>query len=48
MQFGSRAGRCCPSAVLKKILSHDHVRIMKNTAAFIEYDAMECYNPLNE
>jgi hypothetical protein len=46
MQFGSRAGRCCLSAVLKKLLSHEHVRIMKTTAAFIENDAMRCYDRL--
>jgi hypothetical protein len=46
MQCGSRAGHCCLSAVLKKLLSYEHVRIMKTTTAFIENDAMGCYDCL--
>jgi hypothetical protein len=46
MQFGSLSGQRCPSAVLKKVLSHDHVRILKQTAAYIENDAIGCYDRL--
>jgi hypothetical protein len=46
MQFGSRSGKRCSSAVLKKVLSHDHVRILKHMAAYIENDAIGCYNRL--
>jgi hypothetical protein len=46
VQFGSRPGRHCPSAVLKKVLCHEHIRIQKTTGAFIENDATGCYDRL--
>jgi hypothetical protein len=46
MQFGSRAGHCYLSAAGKKLPSHEHVRIMKSTTAFIKNDAMGCYDRL--
>ncbi len=46
MQYGSVPGKQCISTVLKKVLSHDHVRITKATASFIENDAIGCYDRL--
>jgi len=46
MQYGSVPGRHCLSAVLKKVLSHDHLRITKRSGAFLENDAIGCYDRL--
>jgi len=46
MQDGSRPGRQCISAVLKKVLAHDYVRLTPTTAASIENDAIGCYDRL--
>jgi hypothetical protein len=46
MQFGSRLGKRCISAVLKKVLQHDHIRLLKQTAAFVKNDATGCYDRL--
>jgi len=44
MQFGSRSGRRCLSAVLKKNLCHEYIRLSCQTAGFIEIDATGCYD----
>jgi hypothetical protein len=46
MQFGSRPGKCYISAVLKKVLQHDHIRLLKQTGAFVENDATGSYDRL--
>jgi len=46
MQHGSVPGKHCLSAVLKKVLSHDHLRLTKTGGAFIENDAIGCYDRL--
>ena len=46
MQYGSVPGKHCLSAVLKKVLCHDHLRITKRSGAFLENDAIGCYDRL--
>jgi len=44
MQHGSRPSKMCISPVLNKVLSFDLVRQTKVTGAFIENDAIGCYD----
>jgi hypothetical protein len=46
MQYGSVPGKHCLSAVLKKVPSHDHLRLTKQNGAFLENDAVGCYDRL--
>lgn len=46
MQYGSVPGKHCLSAVLKKVLCHDHLRLTKQNGAFLENDAVGCYDRL--
>jgi hypothetical protein len=46
MQFGSRPGRNCHSAVLQKVLSHDTVCITRTTASFLENNIIGCNDRL--
>jgi hypothetical protein len=46
MQHGSVPGKHCLSGVLKKVLSHDHLWLTKLSGAFIENDAVGCYDRL--
>jgi hypothetical protein len=46
MQHGSVPGKHCLSAVLKKVFSHDYIGLTKTSGAFIENDAVGCYDQL--
>jgi hypothetical protein len=46
MQYGSRPGKHCQSAVLQKVISHDIVQLTCQTAAYMENDAIVCYDRL--
>jgi hypothetical protein len=46
MQYGSRPSRMCISPVLNKVLSFDIVRQTTVNGAFIENDAIGCYDRL--
>jgi hypothetical protein len=46
IQYGSRSERQCISPVLNKVLTYDLVRQTKVSGAFIENDAMGCFDRL--
>jgi len=43
MQYGSRPAQQCQSAVLQKVLTHDISHMTKQPTAYIENDAIGCY-----
>jgi hypothetical protein len=46
MQYGSVPGKQCLSAVLLKVLTHHHLRVMKTASTVVENDAVGCYDRL--
>jgi hypothetical protein len=46
MQHGLVPGRQCISAVIKKVLCHDHLCLTKSSGAFLENDSVGCYDRL--
>jgi hypothetical protein len=46
MHYGLVPGKHCLSAVLKKVLCHDHLRLTKRSGVFLENDATGCYDRL--
>jgi hypothetical protein len=46
MQYGSRPGRYSQSAALQKVLSHDIVHLTRQTGAYMENNAIGCYDHL--
>jgi len=44
MQYGSRPSKMCLSPVINKVLTYDIVHQTKVSGAFIENDAIGCYD----